>query len=190
MAHSALESIFVTALPGLFLVVLFGGGALQRRRGIDMDGTPPIDKRLYAPAKYAIFLLWGAMVAKAWGARLFPMAVPEPSRWVSLALWTFGFTMMFVGRFGLGSSFRIGSPIEKTGLKTDGVYRFSRNPMYVGLYSTILGSVLYTLNPIVLVIAAFVIAVHHQIVLGEERFLREAFGERFSDYCCRVRRYI
>jgi protein-S-isoprenylcysteine O-methyltransferase Ste14 len=184
------ESLFVTALPALFLIVLFGGGALMRRRGIDMDGTPPIDKRLYTPAKYSILLLWGVTAAAAWGAHISFFRVPGPSRWVALAAWTFGFLFMFAGRFGLGLSFRIGSPIEATALRTGGLFGMSRNPMYVGLYATILGAVLYTLNPVVLAVAIFVIAVHHRIVLAEERFLSGAFGEGFADYCCRVRRYI
>ncbi len=190
MAHSTIEAILVTAIPGVFLVILFGGGALMRRRNVDQDGTPPIDKRLYLWGKYLIFLPWAAMIARSWGAAIWPGDVPDAARVVGLALWVFGFSLMYLGRFGLGSAFRIGSPREETGLKTDGLFRFSRNPMYVGLYSTLFAAVFYTFNPIVLVVVAFVVAVHHRIVLGEERFLKSAFGETYAEYCCRVRRYV
>ena len=46
-------SLAVTLPPALFLVVLFGGGALFRRRNIDMDGAPPIGKALFVTSKYA-----------------------------------------------------------------------------------------------------------------------------------------
>jgi len=190
MQFSLIESLLVTALPVLFLIVLFGGGALFRRREIDMDGTPPIDKRIYLPAKYSIVVLWAATAARSWGAGISPVRVPEPSRWIALALWVFGFGLLFAGRIGLGASFRIGSPLEKTGLRTSGLFRFSRNPMYLGIYSTVLASFLYTLNPIVLALAIFVVAVHHRIVVAEERYLSGAFGDEYADYCCRVRRYI
>jgi protein-S-isoprenylcysteine O-methyltransferase Ste14 len=46
------------------------------------------------------------------------------------------------------------------------------------------------LNPIALALALFSIAVHHRIVLAEERFLAGAFGPAYQDYCHRVRRYL
>jgi protein-S-isoprenylcysteine O-methyltransferase Ste14 len=89
-----------------------------------------------------------------------------------------------------GNSFRIGSPKESTRLKVDGIYRFSRNPMYLGVYATVLASVLYTLNPFLFFLAIFVIAVHHKIVLAEEEHMRKVFGKEYVDYCHRVRRYL
>jgi protein-S-isoprenylcysteine O-methyltransferase Ste14 len=185
-----IESIAVTLLPTLFLIVLFGGGAMFRRRNIDMDGDAPINKVLFVSSKYAIVLLWGAMVAHTWGVNLSFIKVPGLLRTVSLCLWALGFVLLFLGRFGLGSSFRIGSPKESTGLKVHGLFGLSRNPMYLGVYSTLLAAVLYTLNPVVLLIAAFIIAVHHRIVLAEEEHMRTVFGEEYTQYCRRVRRYL
>jgi protein-S-isoprenylcysteine O-methyltransferase Ste14 len=120
------------------------------------DGEPPIDRRLFYASKYTILIVWGAMVARSWGAPLSFVDVPLASPWSALFLWPAGFLVLFVGRFGLGSSFRIGSPRESTSLKVHGLFGFSRNPMYLGVYATILAAVLYTLNPIVLVAGAFV----------------------------------
>jgi protein-S-isoprenylcysteine O-methyltransferase Ste14 len=183
-------SLVVTLPPALFLFVLFGGGALFRRRRIDMDGTPPIGKPLFLTSKYAIVLLWAAVVSQSWGVRLSPVVVPGLLAKVALGLWAFGFALLFIGRLGLGDSFRIGSPREATRLRVNGLFRFSRNPMYLGVYATLLAAVLYTLNPAVLLVAAFVIAVHHRIVLAEEGHLRGVFGEEYTDYCHRVRRYL
>jgi hypothetical protein len=96
---------------------------------IDMDGEPPIDKTPFYISKYSIVVLWGAMVLESWGIGFSFINGPEFLKWISLGLWVFGFALLFIGRLDLGNSFRIGSPKESTGLKIDGIYRFSRNPM-------------------------------------------------------------
>jgi protein-S-isoprenylcysteine O-methyltransferase Ste14 len=184
------ESLAITIFPVLFLVVLFWGGEAFRRQHIDMDGEPPIDRRVFYTRKYAIVVVWGAMVGAAWGAPLSFVDVPAASRWAGFVLWVAGFLVLFVGRFGLGSSFRLGSPKESTNLKVNGLFGLSRNPMYVGVYATLLAAVLCTLNPIVLVVGAGIGIVHHRIVLAEERYLAGAFGAEYADYRSRVRRYL
>jgi protein-S-isoprenylcysteine O-methyltransferase Ste14 len=39
-------------------------------------------------------------------------------------------------------------------------------------------------------LGAFIVAVHHRIVLAEEGHLRYAFGEEYAGYCRRVGRYL
>jgi len=185
-----IESLVITLLPVAFLTVLFGGGALFRRRNVDMDGRAPINKLRFVSSKYAIVLLWAAMVVQAWGVHLSFVDSPPVLRWIALGAWIIGFGLLFAGRFGLGSSFRIGTPKEETALRTDGLYCLSRNPMYVGVYATVLAVVLYTLNPLLLLAAVYIVVVHHQIVLAGEAGLRTTFGEEYVGYCQRVRRYL
>jgi protein-S-isoprenylcysteine O-methyltransferase Ste14 len=185
-----LLSLFVTVLPVLFLAGLIQKGLAFRRRHVDMDGVPPIPKALFASSKWAIVVVWGAMVIQSWSDKLSFIDVPVVLTSASLGLWALGFALLFAGRAGLGDSFRIGSPKEPTGLKRTGLFRFSRNPMYVGVYATLCAAVLRTLNPILLLIAVYVIAVHHRIVLAEETQLRRVFGEGYRTYCSQVRRYL
>jgi protein-S-isoprenylcysteine O-methyltransferase Ste14 len=185
-----IEPVVVTVFPVVFLAILFGGGARMHRRNIDMDGTPPIGKKVFYISKYTIMALWAVTVVQSWGVNLALAAVPGWLRGIAVALWVGGFTLLFIGRLGLAESFRIGSPKESTRLKVDGLYRFSRNPMYVGVYATLLAGVLYTLNPIVLAAGIFVVVVHHRIVLAEEQHLQTTFGQEYASYCCRVRRYL
>jgi len=184
------QSVVVTVFPVVFLAILFGSGARLRRRNVDMDGEPPIERRIFYASKYAILGLWAAMVAQGWGIRLSLVSAPAWLRWTSLFLWVGGFLLLLIGRLKLADSFRIGSPKESTHLKVDGLFLFSRNPMYLGVYATILASVLYTLNPVVLLAGVFVVAVHHRIVLAEEQHLQKAFGQEYANYCRRVRRYL
>lgn len=75
-------------------------------------------------------------------------------------------------------------------LVTGGVYRISRNPMYLGLLCWLmalacyLGGILVWLGPLVL----FGWLTRFQI-LPEERALRARFGVAYLNYCRRVRRW-
>jgi protein-S-isoprenylcysteine O-methyltransferase Ste14 len=130
------------------------------------------------------------MVMQSWGIRISIVDVPRLLQLVALAFWCAGFVLLYLGRFKMGDSFRLGTPKEDTRLRTDGLFRLSRNPMYVGVYVTIIAASLYTLNPVVLLLGAFVAAVHHSIVLAEETHMQRVFGREYGEYRCRVRRYI
>jgi len=94
------------------------------------------------------------------------------------------------GRLKWGIPFVPEPPKEDTNLTTDGVFRLSRNPMYVDVYATIVASSLCTVNPVIILMGTFVVAVHHAIVLAEENHMQKVFSREYSEYCSRVRRYI
>ncbi len=185
-----LERFVVTVLPLLFLTILFGGGERFRRRHIDMDGDAPIQKTVFYASKHLILAVWAAMIMQAWGVRVAITEIPAQLKWAAVGVWAAGFLLLLIGRFELGNSFRIGRPRENTSLAMEGLFRFSRNPMYVGVYATLLASVLRTLNPILLLLAVLIVVVHHRIVLAEEEHLRASFGKDYAVYCRRVRRYL
>jgi len=54
--------------------------------------------------------------------------------------------------------------------------------MYAGLDLTMIAAILYTRNPAILALAAFVIAAHHRIILAEERWLLATFGRAYEGY--------
>lgn len=183
-------AIAATILPLGFLVILFGGGALFLRENIEQDGKYPINRTLFYISKYSILALWGVMVLQIWGISISFVEVPPLLQVIGLVLWFFGFVILYIGRFELGSSFRLGTPEEHTSLTVDGLFRLSRNPMYIGMYATVVASALYTLNPVVILLGAFVIAVHHSIVLAEEKHMQKVFGLEYLEYRNRVRQYI
>jgi protein-S-isoprenylcysteine O-methyltransferase Ste14 len=184
------EAILIAAFPVLFLAVLAGGGAALRRRNIDMEGVPPIKKSLFLLSKLAMLVPWAAMFLQALGVNLSPVRVPPILKGISLGLWAAGFGLSLAGCIGLGSSFRVGCPKDETTLRTDGIFRCSRNPIYLGLDTTFLAAALFTLNPAVLVVGAGIAAVHHRIILAEEECLRKTHGQAYAEYCRRVGRYL
>jgi protein-S-isoprenylcysteine O-methyltransferase Ste14 len=185
-----IEAVLVTILPVGFLIVLFGGGALLLKRKIEQDGEAPINRTLFYASKYSILVLWGAMVIQSWGISISFGEVPRFLQLVALLLWVAGFVLLYLGRFRMGDSFRLGTAKEETSLKADGLFRLSRNPMYVGMYATMTASAFYTLNPLVILLGIFVIFVHQKIVLAEEEHMQKVFGQEYLEYCNHVRRYI
>lgn len=185
-----LEPVLVVAFPLLFLAVLAGGRISMRRRGIDMEGRPPIDRTLFLLSKSAMIIPWAAMVAQGFGVDLALTRVPQVLKGMSLGLWIAGWGLLLAGRLGLGGSFRVGCPKEETTLRTDGIFRYTRNPMYVGLDATLLAASLYTLNPLVLIAGIGIAGVHHRIILAEEECLRKMRGQDYDEYCRRVGRYL
>lgn len=75
-------------------------------------------------------------------------------------------------------------------LKTDGIYRYSRNPQYVADAFMILGWLVLSASPSVLAVGILAIAVLMIAPFAEEPWLREHFGREFDDYCARTRRYL
>ena len=80
---------------------------------------------------------------------------------------------------------------EATTLVTAGFYRFTRNPMYLGMFLMLLG-VAFLLGSIgaLLPVPMFVLVIRNNFVLGEERFLELAFGHHYLAYKSEVRRWI
>ena len=74
---------------------------------------------------------------------------------------------------------------------TQGPYRFSRNPMYLGLVIALVGlSFLFGTIVPMMVIPLFVWIVSKYIIDVEERALEEAFDQTYLEYKKRVRRWI
>ena len=79
---------------------------------------------------------------------------------------------------------------EKTELVTDGVYRISRNPAFLGFDLLYLGILLLFFHWALLLITLLTMLFFHlQIVNVEEEFLISAFGEEYLAYRKRVCRY-
>ncbi|MEK7952589.1 methyltransferase family protein [Luteolibacter soli] len=75
-------------------------------------------------------------------------------------------------------------------LVTKGIFGVTRNPLYVGNLLAAAGILVVHNHPMVYLIAGLFTLVSYQaIVLTEERFLRNKFGEEFEQYCREVPRW-
>jgi protein-S-isoprenylcysteine O-methyltransferase Ste14 len=152
-------------------------------------GRPPIPIVPFVAGKLAIGVSWAFLVAHflGWGP-----ATPGPLalRVGAVLLLAVGVPLFIAAMSHLGGSLRVGLPDESTELKTGGLYAFSRNPIYLAVFLICAASCLSWPHPLNVACAVTAIAVHHWIVLAEERFLAQRFGQAWQSYVARVRRYL
>lgn len=80
-------------------------------------------------------------------------------------------------------------PTEK--LVVSGLYRFTRNPMYVGVIMALLGEALFSDAALLFIYAGVVFLIFHAfVIVFEEPALRSRFGEAYERYCESVPRWL
>jgi protein-S-isoprenylcysteine O-methyltransferase Ste14 len=102
-----------------------------------------------------------------------------------------GIAIMVVGQLDLGASWRVGiEERARPGLVTDGLYRFSRNPIFLAMLLALTGYAL--LVPTWLSLLALVLAFVgiRQQVGEEEAWLARAYGDDYRRYARRVGRFV
>jgi protein-S-isoprenylcysteine O-methyltransferase Ste14 len=78
-----------------------------------------------------------------------------------------------------------------TALVTDGIYRYTRNPMYLGMAAVLLGCAITVGASIALFVPpVFAVIIELRFIRPEEDMLRGIFPEQYPAYCARVRRWI
>ncbi len=87
-------------------------------------------------------------------------------------------------------SWRAGIPEKKTNIITNGIYSISRNPAFLGfdlLYTSIL---LMFFNIPLLICSVWAAVMLHLQILQEEKWLAKTFGNEYTDYCTKTKRYL
>lgn len=103
-----------------------------------------------------------------------------------------GVVVFVISVLTMQDSWRAGvSKMDQTELVTKGIYRFSRNPAFLGFDFVYIGILLMFFHWILLAVSVFAgVMLHLQIVYVEEGFLKEVFGEKYLEYQKKVCRYL
>ncbi len=116
--------------------------------------------------------------------------LPEVLRVVGIIIGIMAVLFFAAATITMKNSWRVGIPEEKTALVTAGIYRWSRNPAFVGFDLLYLSVCLIFFNiPLVLVSAWAAVMLHLQI-LQEEEHMEKMFGSEYVEYKKRTKRYI
>lgn len=102
--------------------------------------------------------------------------------WPGLGLYLAGTLLLAL------SIIHFAAPTEK-GINQNGLYRFSRNPMYIAYFVFFIGCVLLTHSLWLLGSVLVFQITAHWIILSEERWCVAQFGDAYRQYMARVRRY-
>ncbi|MBP6031073.1 MAG: isoprenylcysteine carboxylmethyltransferase family protein [Sphingobium sp.] len=78
-----------------------------------------------------------------------------------------------------------------TALVDTGIYRFTRNPMYVGMALLYAGLALgFASGAALLLLPVVLVIIQTQVIAREERYMEAKFGANYLDYKRRVRRWV
>jgi protein-S-isoprenylcysteine O-methyltransferase Ste14 len=135
----------------------------------------------------ALGLGFGLDVAIGTGSLPFTVAAPIGAASIIAGIGLLG---SFVSAFR-----RARTPVDpytpSEAIVTDGPYRLTRNPAYLGMALVYAGIAIAANAPWALVPLPVAIAVIDRgVIAREERYLERTFGEPYVDYKCRVRRWM
>ena len=114
--------------------------------------------------------------------------------WVAGALWLIGFALIIVAAVEFISAKTTANPLTPglaTSIVTTGVYRLSRNPMYVGFLLMLVAWGVFLANVLsVLLLPLFVVYLNRFQIISEENALLAKFGDDYARYLRSVRRWV
>lgn len=177
------------ALMAVFYGAYFAKIIYLRRRNIKVNhlGRGKKDRVLLAKEIWLKFITFSIIAVQLFS--LYYHGAGWPIAGLSIA--GLGVAVFIASLLSMKNSWRVGiSAQEKTKLITAGVYRFSRNPAFVGFDLMYIGLWLAFPSGWHLIIAALAIISLHFQILEEERHLSNSMREEYQKYKNRTRRYI
>lgn len=144
------------------------------------------------PILYLACLLLGFVLE-----RLLPLPLMLPE--APMIRWVVGGGLILIGvavlAAGIRNFSRAATPVPSNqpvrALVTTGIHGWSRNPMYVGMLLVYTGIGISARSPWVLILALpLVFILRYRVVAREETYLDRRFGDAYSDYKARVRRWL
>ncbi len=158
-----------------------------------MEGEYERSDTLSAPTVVAMYAAYGAhLAALVWAVnqRVWPVQLPlRACRIAGSMLTVLGVGIALAGARPFGAGAQI-SGILPGSLHTSGIYRYSRNPQYLGVGLAATATALAARSAFAGLLAAGVWASYRRWIPSEERHLTRIFGNDYADYRTRVRRWL
>lgn len=156
---------------------------------MEILGKTTINPIIFFTGKLSGYFTWVVLIFSLTGFNIIRVNSNGTLKTFAMIIFASGLLLIFISLYYLGKSVRVGLPNTKTVLKQSGIYRYSSNPMYLGVHLFTLSAMVYTMNLIVIFLGLFSFIAYHYIILGEEEFLADRFGEQYLIYKKNVPRY-
>ena len=142
-----------------------------------------------APVLLAIAVLLTFLLQRFVPLPFFPSV---PSRIIGTILFISGFAFGFPALRGMLRAKTTPNPHRATtALVRDSTYRFTRNPMYLGMIISYAGLFIFFQNPWFMLCLPFLVWLFTTwVIIPEEKYLEHKFGAEYQDFKTRVRRWI
>lgn len=189
--------ISLAILISLPILATFVLGAFLAKNGKQAMGNPTIQPVFFYTGKFLLFSVWAlfAVIAvfpeyRIWVPFLIQNETPEVQKLLA-AIFLIPANLIIVPAYlSMGLITNIGLPSGKHELRTTGIYKISRNPMYASFIFLNTATFLFLPSILLLVVMIYGMVVHHYIILGEEKYLAKAFGNEYNVYKSKVPRYL
>ena len=181
--------LFIGFMTLVVLILMFMNRLVQR--GIHILANPPIRLPIFLSAKILAFVSCLFIPLAVLWPGLKWYAIPGYLSWAAPVLFLTGGLLAVTAMKKLGDDLIFGLP--NGGIKhlqTEGIYKFSRNPLYLGFFMILVASWLSVPNPFNFVGGGIAIVIHHVIILKEERFLIAKNGSEYLAYMEKTGRYL
>ena len=188
LPYTTLTLLVLVAFYGVYFAKVLA----QKQRGIQ---TRQIGRRK-EKSIHTVEVLMSIATLGAPIAQLISVAfgwnhLPAGVRLTGFCVGMLGDTIFLLSVLCMKDSWRAGIPDkDKTELVTTGIYRFSRNPAFLGFDLMYVGVLLLYGNLLTLSFSVFAIVMLHLQILQEERYLVNTFGAQYQEYCRHVFRYL
>lgn len=176
----------------VFYGIYFTKKLVQKRHGIQ---TRQIGRRK-EKSIHTVEILMSIATLGAPAAQLASIAfgwsyLPAGARFTGFCIGMLGDLIFLASVLCMKDSWRAGIPDkDRTELVTTGIYRYSRNPAFLGFDLMYAGVLLLYGNLLTLGFSVFAMVMLHLQILQEERYLVHAFGAPYQAYCRQVFRYL
>lgn len=182
--------VLIISLSLIFLIASVVCRAVILKQQI--IGRPPIPLVYFLLAKILVLVNLAFLLLK--GLNINVYRIFKPAIFINIIGIFFlitGTIILFLSTFKLNKDLIFGlSSSSNHRLQTRGIFSISRHPFYLGFIFILFSSCLF--NPDYLNIMAFIGAwiIHHFIMIREEQFLSSKYGDEYTKYSKRVKRYI
>lgn len=164
-----------------FFLIRFGLLAVLNKDAVRRAARFAPMERRERPAYWAYQLSNAAILLSLFF--LTPQTAPPALFWAGAAVYGLGTILLAIAMVNFAAP-------AADGMNKRGLYRVSRNPMYLAYFLFFLGCALLTQSPVLLgFVLVFQISAHW-IILAEERWCIQTFGQAYLDYMHNVRRYL
>jgi protein-S-isoprenylcysteine O-methyltransferase Ste14 len=152
-------------------------------KALELKVPPPVVTVVLAAAMYAADRMFPGLRVASFASALLA--------WVLAGSGLLIFVSAIVSIVRAGTTIDPRKPELTRKLVTGGMYRWSRNPVYLGDVLLLLAWATYLANPIAFaMVPVFVAWMNAFQIAPEERLLRARFGDAYEQYCRRVRRWL
>src|SRR5215510_1747793 len=154
------------------------------------DTADTANVKVRPPIMWVVAVLAGLLLNWLMPLPFIPAVVP--AAWLGamvfvLALALFAWAIATMSRAGTN----VPSTRPTTTIVDTGPFRYTRNPIYVGMMLGLIGlAVAFNSLWLLLMLVPFALVIRYVVVASEEAYLERKFGDAYRSYCARVRRWL